>query len=55
MRASSDRQPEGPLPPAGPAETAQEAPEISRQDDRLDEALEETFPASDPVSIYLPN
>jgi len=52
MTARPDRRPKAPAPPAGPADSQPEAPEISRQDDLLDEALEETFPASDPVSVY---
>ena len=35
------------LPPAPPTE----AERAKRQSDLLDEALEETFPASDPVSV----
>jgi nicotinate phosphoribosyltransferase len=38
-------------PPVPPAPTAEKE---SRMDRRLDEALEETFPASDPVSMSQP-
>jgi hypothetical protein len=40
-------------PPPGGLDGAPPEPlENSRQDDLLDEALKETFPASDPVSVY---
>ena len=46
-------------PFAGAGELAPEAPRARAQrklhaDDNLDEALEETFPASDPVSPFVP-
>jgi len=51
-----------PTPPPGkrdkdaPRETPAEAEKRKRHEsDDLDEALEETFPASDPVSPFLPS
>lgn len=36
--------------PARPGEGAEDAQELPTYQERLDEALEETFPASDPIS-----
>jgi len=46
--------PDNPCPPAAPetAETRQQRKE--RESENQDEALEETFPASDPVSPFIP-
>lgn len=41
--------PPEPQPPTNPDSTPQE-PAKKRQDELLDEAVEETFPASDPIS-----
>jgi hypothetical protein len=38
----------------GGAAALPERPDGRAQDDLLDEALEETFPASDPISVYRP-
>lgn len=44
----------GPPPVAGEdnAEPLRERPDGPTQDELLDEALKETFPASDPTSVY---
>jgi hypothetical protein len=47
------------LPPAGPAadaheDAAQRAERKARESALLDEAISETFPASDPVSPFVP-
>lgn len=38
-------------PPPAPPPTPSEAARAKRQSDMLDEALKESFPASDPVSV----
>ncbi|MGC1300902.1 MAG: hypothetical protein WA840_00880 [Caulobacteraceae bacterium] len=40
-----------PEPPAGETQQPSPPPETSHEEDLLDEALEETFPASDPISL----
>ena len=37
---------------ASPAVGTQPEPEIDSTDSRLDEALEESFPASDPIAVH---
>jgi hypothetical protein len=40
--------------PTAPAETGPDREEKRRLDDALEEGLEETFPASDPVNVTQP-
>jgi hypothetical protein len=41
-----------PKPPPAAAEPVRKGTAGRTQDELLDEALEETFPASDPISVY---
>jgi hypothetical protein len=43
-----------PKPKPHESESAHDQHELTRQEDALDEALKDTFPASDPVSIEQP-
>lgn len=47
--------PEKPDPPSGkPESTRDRAERKDKENENQDEALEETFPASDPVSPFIP-
>ncbi len=51
MNAGNDNQKRVRQPKKRKRETAEEAEHKQELDDMLDEALQETFPASDPVSV----
>jgi hypothetical protein len=44
-----------PVRSEAPTRPLRERPGGSTQDELLDEALKETFPASDPISVYRPD
>jgi hypothetical protein len=54
MNSHDRKDPSRPAPDAGPESDDKRRERKSHESDNQDEALEETFPASDPVSPFIP-